>query len=84
MGLFDEVCDKFNISVPATTGGNESSDGSTSDVRAEKWTMDNGGSYGGGGGGGGSWRSAAGSSVAIESLLGWTFSGVAISLGLLF
>jgi hypothetical protein len=86
MGLFDEVCDKFNISVPATTGENGSSDGS--DVRAEKWTMDNGGSYGGGGGGGGgggSWRSGAASSVAVEYLLGWTFGGVAcaISLGLL-
>lgn len=87
IGLFDEVCDKFNISVPAT-GGNDSSDGS--DVRAEKWTMDNGGSYGsgggGGGGGGGSWRSGAGSSVAGDALFGWTFGGVAcaISLGLLF
>ena len=84
--LFDEVCDKFNISVPATAG-NGSSDGG--EVRAEKWTMDNGGSYsgnGGGsgyGGGGGSWRSGAASS---EALLGWTFGSVmcAITLGIIF
>lgn len=88
IGLFDEVCDKFNISVPAT-GGNGSSDGG--EVRAEKWTMDGGGSYGGGGsggyggyGGGGSWRSGAASS---DALLGWTFGRVvvcAITLGLMF
>lgn len=80
--LFDEVCDKFNISVPATAS-NGSSDGG--EVRAEKWTMDNGGSYGGSGygGGGGSWRSGAASS---EALLGWTFGSVmcAITLGIIF
>lgn len=86
IGLFDEVCDKFNISVPAT-GGNGSSDGG--EVRAEKWTMDDSGSYGGGGGGsngyggGGSWRSGAASS---DALLGWTFGSVlcAITLGVMF
>ena len=95
IGLFDEVCDKFNISVPAT-GGNGSSESSSdaSEVRAEKWTMDDGGSYGGSGGGGGysgggsggSWRSGAGSSVAGDAILGWTFGGVvcAITLGLMF
>ena len=85
IGLFDEVCDKFNISVPAT-GGNGSSDGR--EVRAEKWTMDDSGSYGGGGGsngygGGGSWRSGAASS---DNLLGWTFGSVlcAITLGVMY
>jgi len=83
IGLFDEVCDKFNISVPAT-GGNGSSDGG--EVRAEKWTMDDSGSYGGGGGGGGngyggggSWRSGAASS---DALLGWTFGSVACAIAL--
>lgn len=82
--LFDEVCDKFNISVPAT-GGNESSSGA--EVRAEKWTSGNGGSYGGGGGGGGgSWRSGAAGSVAADVLLQWMFGGVAcaVTLGIMF
>lgn len=88
------MCDKFNISVPATEGNRSSSD--ASEVRAEAWTVDDGGSYGGSGGGGysgggsnlggGSWRSVAASSVAGDALLGWTFGGVAcaIALGLLF
>lgn len=98
IGLFDEVCDKFNISVPATGGdgnGSSSDGGDASEVRAEAWTVDNGGSYGGsgggggysgGGGGGGSWRSGAGSSVAGDALLGWALGGVAcaITLGLMF
>lgn len=79
--LFDEVCDKFNISVPAT-GGNESSSGA--EVRAEKWTSGNGGSYGGGGGG--SWRSGAAGSVVGDALLQWAFGGVAcaVTLGIMF
>lgn len=96
IGLFDEVCDKFNISVPATggNGNGSSSGGDAGDVRAEKWTMDNSGSYGGssggggynGGGGGGSWRSGAASSVAGDGVLGWIFGGVAcaITLGIMF
>jgi hypothetical protein len=94
IGLFDEVCDKFNISVPATDGNGNGSSSDASEVRAEKWTMDNGGSYGGsggggysgGGGGGGSWRSGARSSVAGDALLGWALGGVAcaITLGLMF
>lgn len=96
IGLFDEVCDKFNISVPSTEGNGNGSRSDASDVRAEAWTVDNGGSYGGssggggggysGGGGGGSWRSGAGSTVAGDTLLGWMFGGVAcvITLGLMF
>ena len=84
IGLFDEVCDKFNISVPAT-GGNGSSDGDGGEVRAEKWTMGDGGNYGGGGGGygggggGGSWRSGA---AGRDALLGWAFGGGACAVAL--
>jgi len=88
--LFDEVCQKFNISVPATQGHGSSNE---THVKAEYWSNDNGGSGGyggsgsgsggyGGNGGGGSWQRGAASSVAANALLMWLSGSVACATAL--
>jgi uncharacterized membrane protein YgcG len=86
--LFDEVCQQFNISVPATESRASSSE---TRVKAEYWNNDNGGSgsYGGSGsssggygGGGGSWQRGAASSVAANALLVWLSGSVVCALAL--
>ena len=86
--FFDEICQDFNISVPAT--GRHASNNATN-VKAEYWNNDNSGSgsYGGSGGGGyggGSWQRGAASSVAANALLVWMVGSVAcaVSMNMVF
>jgi uncharacterized membrane protein YgcG len=82
--LFDEVCQKFNISVPAPE---RYGSGNGTNVKAEYWSNGNGGSGGyggGGGGGGGSWQHGAASSVTANALLLWIFGSVACAITLNF
>lgn len=85
--LFDEVCQQFNITVPAAEGY------SSSDIpheTTERWSNNYGGSGGNGGGngggnygsGGGGWRGGAASNIVTDTLLGWTLGGVACVIAL--
>lgn len=83
--LFDEVCQKFNISVPASAD-NGTAHGTN--VTAEYWGSGSGdygsgggGNYGGGGGGGRGWRGAA-SSVNVGTQFGWIIGGVTCTIAL--
>lgn len=76
--LLDEVCQQFNITVPATEHYNSSE---IPHDTTERWSNNYGGSGGNGGGnyggGGGGWRGGAASNTVTDTLLGWTLGGVA-------
>lgn len=78
--LFNDVCQKFNITVPASERNGSTN---ASNVTAEYWGGDYGGGsggYGGGGGnggGGGGWNRGAAGTIDAGTRLGWIFGSVA-------